>query len=153
MKYKNDTNMALVAMIPAEYKGGFGAGWVHKYVSDRLAPIASTITPANVSRFATFAAKPDQPTAPSTILRNAALRPSRPTRWSTKRCLTPTRRNASILNEHSGGTGRKMGWCDGTTQGTFVTWLPAHSQEPVLTGRLRSECSENGSFLGTLELP
>jgi len=33
-------------MIPAEYKGGFGAGWVHKHVSDRLAPIASTITPA-----------------------------------------------------------------------------------------------------------
>ena len=43
-KYKNDMNMALVALVPAEYKGGFGAGWLPKYVSDRLAPIAASVT-------------------------------------------------------------------------------------------------------------
>jgi len=43
-KYKFDMNAALIAMISAESKAGFGAGWLYKYVSDRLAPISSTLT-------------------------------------------------------------------------------------------------------------
>lgn len=45
-KYKNDMNMALIALIPSEARPAFGAGWVSQYVSDRLAPVASTVTPA-----------------------------------------------------------------------------------------------------------
>ncbi|MEI7730475.1 MAG: GDSL-type esterase/lipase family protein [Verrucomicrobiota bacterium] len=45
-KYKFNMNLALIAMIPSEAKPAFGTGWVHKYVSDRLAPIATAVTPA-----------------------------------------------------------------------------------------------------------
>ena len=45
-KCKNDMNLALMTLIPFEAKPAFGAGWVYKYVTDRLAPIASTVTPA-----------------------------------------------------------------------------------------------------------
>ncbi|MCX7007656.1 MAG: GDSL-type esterase/lipase family protein [Kiritimatiellaeota bacterium] len=37
-RFKNDANLALIALIPANAKAAFGAGWVYKYVSDRLAP-------------------------------------------------------------------------------------------------------------------
>lgn len=43
-KFRNHANLALLARVPDEYKAGFGAGWVQRYVADRLAPIASTIT-------------------------------------------------------------------------------------------------------------
>ena len=43
-KYKRDSIYELVGMIPREYKAPFGAAWVGKYVFDRLAPIASTLT-------------------------------------------------------------------------------------------------------------
>ena len=44
-KYKRDRACELIAMIPQEYKAKFGAAWVNKYVLDRLAPIAVTLTP------------------------------------------------------------------------------------------------------------
>lgn len=43
--YKNEMNAALIAMIPAENKAAFGAAWLRQYVTDRLAPLASSVTP------------------------------------------------------------------------------------------------------------
>ena len=45
-RYKNAMNMALVASVPDDHRAGFGAGWVQKYVYDRLAPVAATLTTA-----------------------------------------------------------------------------------------------------------
>ncbi len=46
LRYKNAMNMVLIALVPDEYKAAFGAGWVRKYVYDRLAPVTATITSA-----------------------------------------------------------------------------------------------------------
>jgi len=46
LKYRRERRAELIALIPAEFTGLFGAEWVRKYVLDRLAAIASTLTPA-----------------------------------------------------------------------------------------------------------
>ena len=43
--YKTEMSAALIALLPAENKAAFGAAWLRQYVNDRLAPLASTITP------------------------------------------------------------------------------------------------------------
>lgn len=44
-KLKRDHLFELLALVPSENRAAFGAAWVNKYVTDRLAPIAGTITP------------------------------------------------------------------------------------------------------------
>ena len=44
-KFRNAMNMSLMDQIPAEYKGRFGAGWLNRYISDRLAPIGGDRSP------------------------------------------------------------------------------------------------------------
>lgn len=44
--YKNARNSELAAAIPGANRAAFGAAWLRQYVNDRLAPVASTITPA-----------------------------------------------------------------------------------------------------------
>jgi lysophospholipase L1-like esterase len=44
-RYKMDAVYGLIALIPQEHRGKFGAAWLGKYVFDRLAPISATLTP------------------------------------------------------------------------------------------------------------
>jgi len=43
-KYKRDRIYELIGMVPREFRDKFGAAWVRKYVLDRLAPVAVTLT-------------------------------------------------------------------------------------------------------------
>lgn len=49
-KYKREHLLELISLVPADYKGAFGTAWVNRYVLDRLAPIAGTITPEQRTR-------------------------------------------------------------------------------------------------------
>ena len=130
VKYRNDTNMALVAMIPAEYKGGFAAAGVHKYRFGRLCRLLRPSHPAQRKQIRNICRQAGPAYGAINNTPERSIETVETYKVVYERCLTPTRRNASILNEHSGGTGRKMGWCDGTTQGTFVTWLPRILKNP-----------------------
>ncbi len=44
-RYKLQQNMALIAAIPSAHKAEFGTAWLALYVTDRLTPISSSITP------------------------------------------------------------------------------------------------------------
>ena len=59
-KYKRDRACELIAMVPQEYKAKFGAAWVNKYVLDRLAPIAVTLTPEQRSKIRELCRKEGQ---------------------------------------------------------------------------------------------
>lgn len=43
-RFKHESNTELVAAIPKDQKAGFGAAWLARYVLDRLAPIAATLS-------------------------------------------------------------------------------------------------------------
>ena len=56
-KYKRDRLVELTALIPPDARGAFGAAWVNKYVLDRLAPVAATLTPEQRQKIRALCAK------------------------------------------------------------------------------------------------
>lgn len=49
-KLKRDALLDLVALVPADHRGPFGAAWVGRYVNDRLAPLGTSVTPEQRKR-------------------------------------------------------------------------------------------------------